>query len=50
MNTSMLKRARKHFTNDMAPRHVQRHNILSWVRSVRFLGPKWLIAAPTERK
>lgn len=49
MNTTLLTRARKHFVHDMAPKHVQRHNIRSWCRSVRLLGAKWLIAKPLER-
>jgi hypothetical protein len=46
----MLKRARKHFCHDMAPRHVQRHNIAAWVRALRFLGDRWLLSKPQERK
>lgn len=42
MNTNMLRRVRKNFVNDTAPRHVQRHNMRAWVKSVRFLGAKWV--------
>ena len=48
MNTTMLKRVRRHFVHNMAPRHIQRHNMLAWVRSVRHLGDKWLIAKPMK--
>lgn len=48
MNTRLLQRVRQHFVHDMAPRHVQRHNMSAWVRSVRMLGDKWLIAKPRE--
>lgn len=41
LNTFYLTKARRMFRNDMAPRHTVRHNIRSWVRSVRMLGPKW---------
>lgn len=50
MNTSMLKRARQHFVHDMVPAHTARHNMRAWVRSVRLLGPKWLIARPMEKR
>ncbi len=41
MNITRLKQARRLFCNSLAPRHVQRHNIRAWVRSVRALGDKW---------
>ena len=50
MNTNMLTRVRRHFVHDMAPRHVQRHNMRAWVRSVRLLGDKWTIAVHVERR
>lgn len=50
VNTALLKRARLHFCHDMAPRHIQRHNVRAWARAVRLLGDKWLIAKPLERK
>lgn len=50
MNTTTLRRVRKLFTNDTTPTHVSRHNMRSWVRSVRFLGDKWLIAKPMQRE
>lgn len=46
MKTTLLRRLRRHFVHDMAPKHTQRHNILAWVRSVRFLGDRWLLAKP----
>ena len=50
MNTALLKRARRHFCSDMVPEHVNRANRLAWVRSLRFLGNRWLLAQPLERK
>ncbi len=50
MNVAMLKRARKHFCSDMVPESVNRANRRAWVRSLRFLGNRWLLAAPLERK
>lgn len=49
MNTTMLVRARKHFCVEFVPRSVCRHNIRAWVRSVRQLGPRWLLASPMPR-
>jgi hypothetical protein len=39
-----------HFVHDLAPRHIQRHNVRAWARAVRLLGDKWLIAKPLERR
>lgn len=50
MNASMLRIARKHFCHDLAPRSIQRHNIRAWVRSLRNLGDKWLLAKPINAK
>jgi len=50
MNTQALSMARRLFIVDGVPSHTQRHNMRSWVRSVRFLGDNWLIAKPQERK
>lgn len=44
MNSSMLRLARKNFVRDYIPRSTQRHNIRAWVRSLRILGDKWLLA------
>jgi hypothetical protein len=50
MNTEALSMARRLFQVDGVPSHTQRHNMRSWVRSVRFLGDNWLIAKPQVRK
>lgn len=44
MNTKLLRIARKNFCRDYIPVSTQRHNIRAWVRSLRFLGDKWLLA------
>lgn len=41
MNTSMLTRVRKHFASGIT--NIDRHNQRQWVKSVRFLGTKWLL-------
>lgn len=50
MNAALLRRARQHFVHSMAPRHIQRANMRSWVRALRMLGDKWLLARPMERR
>lgn len=50
MNTTRLRQARKNFVHPMAPRSVQRHNMRQWCRSIRMLGPRWLLARPIERR
>lgn len=47
MKTNILIRARRHFNCGIP--HIDRHNQRSWVRSLRFLGDKWLLAAPVGR-
>lgn len=48
MKTNILKRVRRHFNCGI--RHIDRHNRLAWIASVRYLGDKWLLAKPMARK
>lgn len=48
MNSSMLRIARKHFMREYIPRSTQRHNMRAWVRSLRLLGDKWLLAQKVQ--
>lgn len=48
MKINMLTRVRAHF--NCAERRINRHNQRAWVRSVRLLGDKWLLAKPISRK
>lgn len=50
MNTTLLRRVRRHFSSDLVPMHVNRANRRAWVRSVRLLGNRWLLAQPVERR
>ena len=50
MNTIILKRARAIWCNDLTPVSTQRHNIRAWVRSVRELGNKHLLATKVTKK
>lgn len=49
MNTRLLVRVRRAFPYTDVPRHITRHNRRAWVRSVRHLGGRWLLAAPMSR-
>lgn len=49
MNTTMLKRARRHFCHPLAPRSVQRHNMRAWAKAIRMLGDKWLLHKNVSR-
>ena len=44
MNITMLKKVRKLYNVDYIPYWENRENQRKWVRSVRFLGDKWLLA------
>jgi hypothetical protein len=48
MKTNMLTRARAHF--NCADRQTNRYNQRAWVRSIRFLGDKWLLATPINKR
>jgi len=50
MNITALKHVRQLWNTPYAPPGVNRANQLKWVRAVRRLGDKWLIAKPLEIK
>jgi hypothetical protein len=50
MKTEMLKRARTLFNVDYMPPEINRANQRKWVRSIRRLGPNWLLATYIQRK
>jgi RNase P subunit RPR2 len=43
MNTSMLTRVRQLFNVSYVPRSTNRHNQKQYIKSIRYLGNKWLI-------
>lgn len=47
MNTTMLRKARELWRTGI--RDLDRHNQRAWVRSIRFLGDKWLLAHSIRR-
>ena len=50
MNTTRLTQARRLFDSPFTSRRVNRDNQLKWVRSIRLLGDKWLLAHPYVRQ
>ncbi len=50
MNVRMLRHVRKLWNVAYMPREINRANQRKWVRSVRVLGDRWLLAKHIERK
>ena len=50
MKTNVLKHVRQLFNTQGVDVRINRHNQRQWVRSVRYLGDKWLLAKPVQRK
>jgi hypothetical protein len=50
MNVRMLRHVRQLWNVPFVPESINRANQLKWVRSVRLLGDKWLLAKNIERK
>ena len=50
MKTDMLRLARRLYNVDYVPREINRANQRKWVRSVRLLGSRWLLAEYVSRK
>jgi len=48
MNTKILRRARALWAS--GDRRMDRHNQRAWVRALRRLGDKWLLARHVPRK
>ena len=46
----LIRRAQALYDYPDVPRSVCRHNRKQWVRSIQWLGDKWLLAKPMERK
>ena len=49
MKTKMLKTARRLWCLGHADRATQRANMRKWVRSVRLLGDRWVMARPDAK-
>jgi len=50
MNTKMLKHVRTLYNTKDVDNRINRHNQRQWVKSIRYLGDKWLLATPVKRK
>lgn len=50
MNTKLLKHTRELFKTYNVPESTRREYRLKWIRSVRLLGDKWLLAQSVQRK
>ena len=50
MNTKMLRHVRTLFNTEGVEKRINRHNQRQWVRSIRYLGDKWLLAKHVKRK
>lgn len=48
MNTTRLRQARRLFFHDLVSSRTARHNARQWVRSIRNLGDRWLLAQPVN--
>lgn len=46
----LARRAVRLFSYDLAPLHVNKHNRRAWLKSVDFLGNRWLLAVPYKRE
>lgn len=49
MNTKMLKVVRRLWNVEGVPRQINRANARKWVRAVRRLGSRWLLAEPVTK-
>jgi len=50
MKTCMLTKARRLWANTDAPKETNRANMREWVRAMRAIGDKWLMAKPVHRR
>lgn len=50
MNTRMLRRARELFSTPYIPKEHNRSYQRQWIRQIRNLGDRWLLARPVERR
>lgn len=46
---ALLRRARRLYSVDYVPDHINRHNRHQYVRAVLSLGNKWLLAEPVAK-
>ena len=49
-NFALARRAIKLYSYDLAPKATNRHNQREWMRAIRQLGSRWLLATPQVRQ
>ena len=47
---ALARRAVRLFSADYVPLRTNKHNRRMWLRSVDFLGDRWLLAVPMKRE
>ena len=50
MNTKMLKHVRTLFNTEGVEKRINRHNQRQWMKNIRHLDDKWLLATPIQQK
>lgn len=50
MNTKMLRHVRQMWSTTYIPAEINRANQRKWIKAVRQLGDKWLLAQHVQRK
>ena len=50
MNTNALRKVRRMFSTDYIPREHNRSYQRQWVRQIRRLGDRWLLAEKVQRR
>lgn len=47
--SQLLRMAVRLYSSPHVPKHINRHNQRQWLKSIEFLGDKWLLAKRVER-
>jgi hypothetical protein len=50
MNIEVLRHVRRMWSNPLVSYETNRRNQIKWVRAIRMLGNKWLLAQHVHRK
>ena len=50
MNMQIKRRAVRLYSTPWVPLHTNKYNRRAWLRSVNFLGDRWLLAVPIKRE
>lgn len=49
-NLTLARRAVRLYSNDLVPKATNRFNQRAWLRSVTWLGDRWLLANPIKKE